>query len=91
MLGYLKLSSLYIVSAVSMAWMSLLALATCALLDVAEDIRQNDGRQQADDDHDHHDFDEREAAGGTMQARVMDFPWEEGLSEDRGRMIANER
>ena len=62
------------VSAVSMAWMSLLALEICASLDVSEDIRQDHGRQQADDDHDHHDFDEREAAGGTKSARIMNFP-----------------
>ena len=43
-----------------------LGLGDLRLLHVAEDIGQNDGRQQADDDHDHHDFDEREAAGGPM-------------------------
>ena len=53
-----------------MAWMSLLALVHLRLLDVAEHIRQDDGRQQPDDHHDHHDLDEREAAGGAKGCEI---------------------
>ena len=67
-----------------------LGLRDLRSLDVSEDIRQDHGRQQANDHHDHHDFDEREAAGGTKSAS-HGFPVGKGLLEDRGRIVPNER
>jgi hypothetical protein len=60
------------------------------LLDATKDIRQDQGGQQANDDHDHHDFDECEAAGGAKGAR-HGFPVGKVLPEVRGRIVPNER
>jgi hypothetical protein len=39
------------------------------IVHAADDLRNDDGRQEADDDHDHHDLDQREPAGAPDACR----------------------
>ena len=63
--GYVELSSRYSVRRGLQALDVLLRLGDARLVDLADDLRHDDGREQADDDHDDHDLDQGEAARAT--------------------------